>query len=72
MKIKPTEKIKILLVRKGLTLGALADATGQSRQNLSNKFKRDNFSCSDLETIADALNCDLDIIFTDKSTGDKL
>ena len=38
-----TEKIKILLKRNGLTAGDLAERTGQTRQNLSNKFKRSNF-----------------------------
>ena len=40
-----------------MTLTQLAKATGQTRQNLSNKLKRNNFSESELKTIADALNC---------------
>ena len=49
------EKIKIVLKRRGMTLGELADKTGQSRQNLSNKMSRDNFTEKDLQEIATAL-----------------
>lgn len=52
------EKIKILLGRRGLTLAQLAELTGQSRQNLSGKMKRDNFSEKDLQEIAAALGCE--------------
>ena len=37
------EKIKVVMKRRGMTLGQLAEATGQTRQNLSNKMGRDNF-----------------------------
>lgn len=63
MKISTVEKIKILLDRKGMTMGDLAIATGQSRQNLSNKFKRNNFSEKELTKIAEVLGCELEIIF---------
>lgn len=58
-----TEKIKILLKRNGLTAGDLAERTGQTRQNLSNKFKRNNFPESELRTIAEALGCQCEITF---------
>ena len=51
------EKIKIILNRRNMTLAQLAELTGQSRQNISNKFKRDNFSEKELIEIAQALNC---------------
>ncbi len=38
------EKIKVVLKRRNMTLGDLADKTSQSRQNLSNKISRDNFT----------------------------
>ena len=43
MPLSMGEKIKIVLGRRNMTLGELADKTDQSRQNLSNKMKRDNF-----------------------------
>lgn len=51
------EKIKILLGRRNMTLGELAERTGQSRQNLSNKMARDNFTEREAAEIAAALNC---------------
>lgn len=55
MKLTMGEKIKILLNRKNLTLSQLAEMIGQSRQNLSNKMSRDNFSEKELYAIAKAL-----------------
>lgn len=49
------EQIKVLCVRKNISLAELARLTGQSPQNLSSKLKRESFSVSDLEKIADAV-----------------
>ena len=57
------EKIRIILRRRGMTLGDLADAMGQSRQNLSNKMSRNNFYEADVRAAADALGCSVDIKF---------
>ena len=37
MGLSMAEKIKIVLKRRGMTVGDLAEATGQTRQNLSMK-----------------------------------
>ena len=50
MAISIGEKVKILMNRRGMTLGELAEATGQTRQNLSNKMTRGNFTEKDIET----------------------
>ena len=55
MQLTMGEKIKILLNRKNLTLSQLAEMIGQSRQNLSNKMSRVNFSEKELYAIAKAL-----------------
>jgi len=58
------EKIRILLVKRGnLSEAELARRMGISPQNLSYKMKRDNFAERDLKSIADALECDLEITF---------
>ena len=67
-----SEKTKILLKRNSMTVAQLAEVLNISRQNLSNKLSRDNFDERDIKAIASALNCDVDIIFTDKSSGDTL
>ena len=44
MPLSMSEKIKVVLGRRNMTLGDLAEKTGQTRQNLSNKMSRDNFT----------------------------
>ena len=58
-----SEKLRLLLRRRDMTLGELADATGQSRQNLSNKMTRDNFSEKEIYQIAEVLGCSVEITF---------
>lgn len=57
------EKIKIILKRKNMTVGELAEKIGVSRQNFSNKLSRDNFTENDVRQIASALGCDFEINF---------
>ena len=66
------EKIKIVLKRRGLTIAQLAELTGQTRQNLSNKLGRDNFTEKEIIEIAQALNCDYDAYLTMRDNGDKI
>lgn len=65
-----SEKIKIVLVKRKMTITALAESLGTTRSNLSGKLSRDNFSENELREIAEALNCEVDIIFTLKDTGE--
>lgn len=64
------EKIRVILRRKGITITDLANATGQTRQNLTNKFSRDNLTENDMKAIANALGCDLQINFVDRRSGE--
>lgn len=66
------EKIKVILKRRNMTLGELAEKTGQSRQNLSNKLNRDNFTEKDLKEIATALDCTYLASFTMNDTGEAI
>lgn len=66
------EKIKIVLKRRGMTLAQLAEKTGQSRQNMSNKMQRDNFSEKELLQIADALGCTFHASFTMNDSGEEV
>ena len=72
MGLSVSEKIKIVLKRRGLTMWQLADKTGQTRQNLSNKMTRDNFPEKELREIANALDCDLEINLVMRETGEKV
>ena len=67
------EKIRILLVKRGnISEAELARRMEISPQNLHNKMKRDNFTEPDLTAIATALNCDLNITFTMRESGETL
>lgn len=67
------EKIRILLVKRGnLSEAELARRIRVSPQNLSHKMKRDNFTENDLQMIANALDCNLSILFTLKDTNETL
>lgn len=68
-----TEQIRIMLVKCGnISESELARRMNTTPQNLHNKFKRDNFTESDLTEIAKALNCELKIEFISKDTGKPL
>lgn len=66
------EKIKIILGRRNMTVAQLAEKTGQSRQNFSNKLSRDNFTEKELYSIASALNCSFEATFVMNDTGEKV
>lgn len=59
-----SEKIRIIAKRSNMSMGDLAVATGQTRQNLSNKLGRDNMSVKDIESMAAAMGCTVEIKFT--------
>lgn len=64
------EKIKIILRRRNMTISDLSVTLGQSRQNLTNKITRDNFSEKELNEIADKLNCEFIGNFKMKDTNE--
>lgn len=66
------EKIKIMLKRRNMTLTQLAEKLGQSRQNMSNKMTRDNFTEKELLEIAEALNCTYKASFTMNDTSEEV
>jgi transcriptional regulator with XRE-family HTH domain len=59
------EKIKTIMQRQKVSMGEMADGTNQSRQNLSNKMKRDDFSESELRKMAAVLGCTVEVVFRD-------
>jgi transcriptional regulator with XRE-family HTH domain len=67
-----SEKIRLLLKRKDMSISTLAEKIGTSRQNLNNKLRRNNFSELDLKDIANALEQEIIIKFKDVGTGGEL
>ena len=63
MDISVAEKLRLIMKRQNMTMGELAEASGQTRQNLSNKMTRGNFTEKDIESLAIALGCSGKIIF---------
>ena len=71
MDISVAEKVRLIMARQKITMGELAERTGQTRQNLSNKMSRNNFSESDIREIAKALGCQVEIVFINEA-GEQL
>lgn len=72
MQLTTSEKIKVIIGRRNMTISDLAIKIGTSRQNLTNKFARDNFSEKEIEQIATALDCSFSINFTLNDTGETI
>ena len=67
-----TEKIRIALIKHTMSVKDLAASIGCTSQNLSGKFKRDNFSEKELAEIADAMGYRFEGKFIDKETGEEI
>ena len=72
MSLTMGEKIKVILNRRNMTIAQLAALTGQSRQNMSNKMSRVNFSEKELREIAEALNCSFSAEFIMNDTNERI
>ncbi len=67
------EYIRLCCVKKGnITEAELARRTGQTPQNMNNKYKRNTFKVSELEKVAAALGAELSIRFIDRETGEPI
>lgn len=67
------EYINLCRVKKGnMSEAELARRTGQTPQNMNNKYKRNTFKVSELEKIAEAFNADLKIQFIDRESGEPI
>lgn len=67
------EYINLCRVKKGnMSEAELARRTGQTPQNMNNKYKRNTFKISELEKVAEALGAELKIQFIDTSTKEPI
>lgn len=64
MNMTVAEKIRLIAKRVNMSMGDLAEGTGQTRQNLSNKLNRDNMSTKEIQALAEAMGCSVEITFT--------
>lgn len=61
--------IKMICGFRDVPLSEVAEKLDKSTSNFYQMLKRDNFRESELQEIAQILNCDLKITFTDRETG---
>jgi len=67
------EYISLCRVKRGnITEAELARRTGQTPQNMNNKYKRNTFKVAELEKVAEALNAKLHISFIDNETDEPI
>lgn len=59
-------KIPKTFIHPGKDTVDFAESLGCGTANLYNKYKRNNFSLNELEEIAAAVGCNLEITFSDK------
>ena len=64
MDMTVAEKVRFIMKRVNMSMGDIAESTGQTRQNLSNKMTRGNFSEKEIRAIAEAMGCRVEIKFT--------
>ena len=65
------KKVKRLLLEKNVTATALAGKVGITQPAISYKMTNNSYSIEDLEKIAKALDCELEVNFVLKG-GDKI
>ena len=58
-----SEQIKILCIRSNISVSELARRVGTSPQNFNAKLKRETFTISDLEKIAEVVDCSFERSF---------
>lgn len=63
------EYIKLCCVKRNTSLRQTAIKSGISAQNLSAKMGKNSFYLRDIYALAEALDADVRIQFTDKKTG---
>lgn len=59
------------MIEQNINQTTLAERTGQTQKNLSNKMSRDNFQISEYEKLVTALGCTLEINIV-LPNGDKI
>ena len=66
-----SEQIKILCVRSNISVAELARRVGTTPQNFNSKMKRESFTISDLEELAQTIGCSFERYFI-LPDGDKV
>ncbi len=67
-----SEIIKIICVKRNITVAELSVKMGFSKQNLFNKLYRNDMKVSDFENVLAALDCELKFEVLDKNTKESV
>lgn len=66
------EDIRVLIAKRGINTSEVARRLGDSPQNLSQKMKRNAIKDVDLKEIAKSMNCEVEVVYRDKTTGEEV
>lgn len=66
-----SEKLRIAMIKLNVNQTQLAERSGQSQKNLSNKMQRNDFKLSEYERLVTALGCELEVTIK-LPNGDRL
>ena len=69
--INLTEKLKIAMIKQGVSQLELAERTNQKQPNLSAKMITNNYKLSEYQRLVEALGCQLEIKIV-LPNGDKI
>jgi DNA-binding Xre family transcriptional regulator len=73
MPLSFAEKIKVIMGRRGMSFVDLAAKMETTRQNVSNKMGKGNFSEGEMKKIANLLDCDYEgPSLTMRDTGEEI
>ena len=72
MSLTASEKIRVILTRRHLSISELSVLLNTSQSNISNKLKRNNLTENDIKQIAAALDCTYENNFIMNDTGEKI
>ena len=72
MAVATKDKIVSLAKERGVTMTALSEAFGCTRQNFYYRLGRDKWTIEELKRCAEALGCEVEIVFTDKETKQRV
>lgn len=70
MQLSFSEKMRVLMNRRGVSVQELADRLGVSRQNVNQRLNNNSFTLADMEKYAAAIGCTVEIEIIEPSEGE--
>lgn len=70
MQLSFSEKMRVLMKRRGVSVQELAERLGVSRQNVNQRLNNNSFTLADMEKYAAAIGCAVEIEIIEPSEGE--